>query len=129
MPILAYESHCGRETITEIIRYVDQAGSVKTPPSRRDKDLALIKGYISDTRPLHCRRTLDQYSYYMLETTERRDKDQVVFRWATDQQDMPVAEAPVLMVDQLWLWVLPDGTSPYLPLESSCLAANTCQGR
>ena len=76
----------------------------------------LIRGYLypdEGIKPLHSRRTLDQYSYYMLKSTERRDKDQVVYRWAS--RELPPPESPkdactpILMVDQLWLWVLPDG--------------------
>lgn len=107
MPFLAYESHEGRRKIAKIINRVRDA---KADTVLGDKDSALIKGYISSsTGPLHCRRTLDQYSYYMLETTERRDKDQVVYRWAK-KLGKPKKEVPILMVDQLWLWVLPDGT-------------------
>lgn len=154
-----------------------------------DVDTSLIDAYLNSDRPIHCRRTLDQYSYYMLETTEMRDLDQVVYKWARKQQyrqrksgstranpdedldeidqemvtnvwdteviyrlvkrpdgsvhegnegpadaaqaQKPYKEAtghssaekdrgseiprearhrPVIMVDQLWLWILPDGT-------------------
>jgi len=105
---------------------------------------SLIEAYLLSEKPLHCRRTLDQYSYYMLDTTESRDIDQVVYKWARKQQhkekktptkatitkhispdfygDVPEGDndrshdvshrrkhRPVIMVDQLWLWVLPDG--------------------
>ncbi|GAB1309927.1 Ankyrin repeat protein [Madurella fahalii] len=107
MPFLAYESHEGRRKIAKIINQVRDSNADTV---LSDKNSALIKGYISSrTGPLHCRRTLDQYSYYMLETTERRDKDQVVYRWAKSL-GKPKKEVPILMVDQLWLWVLPDGT-------------------
>jgi hypothetical protein len=84
-------------------------------------DFSLVLGYLDSERPLHCRRTLDQYSYYMLETTESRDIDQVVYKWARKQQERQRANLassnpdrrpknrPILMVDQLWLWILPDG--------------------
>jgi hypothetical protein len=108
MPILAYESHSSREQMTKIIRAVTDGSEegVKVRPGKGHRNLDLIEGYISKSanKPLHCRRTLDQYSYYMLETTDRRDEDQVVFRWAKER-----SQAPILMVDQLWLWVLPDG--------------------
>ncbi|KAK0673165.1 hypothetical protein QBC41DRAFT_352872 [Cercophora samala] len=108
MPYLAYESHDGRKRMAAMINRVNDKSN---PWSLFDRDSALIDGYIhaQDVLPLHCRRTLDQYSYYMLETTERRDKDQVVYRWAT-KHGKPKNTAPILMVDQLWLWVLPDGT-------------------
>ncbi|KAF1992710.1 hypothetical protein P154DRAFT_452242 [Amniculicola lignicola CBS 123094] len=93
--------------MTKIIRAVTDGSEegVKLRPRKGHRNLDLIEGYIpkSAKKPLHCRRTLDQYSYYMLETTDRRDEDQVVFRWAKER-----SQAPILMVDQLWLWVLPD---------------------
>ncbi|KAK1831011.1 hypothetical protein QBC39DRAFT_284169, partial [Podospora conica] len=49
----------------------------------------------------------------MLKNTEGRDKDQVVYRWAKKHKATNPSEdpsTPILMVDQLWLWVLPDGT-------------------
>jgi len=127
MPVLAYESYEEWQNIFEIInreskekalivQSVDRGRYYRPSTPQSDKDSALIEGYISppeDTRPLHCRRTLDQYSYYMLETTERRDRDQVTYRWAKRQKDtVSQGPTPILMVDQLWLWVLPDGISP-----------------
>ncbi len=165
MPVLSYESH---EEWQIVFRTITRSTREKTPGSlygrgnaewiknnspgsvrsHKGTDLAdiesaaLINGYISpsdDTGPLHCRRTLDQYSYYMLETTERRDKDQVVYRWAEKQrkanqprestswetsqqgdstlsrENLPSDSTlrnstPIVMIDQLWLWVLPNGT-------------------
>jgi hypothetical protein len=160
MPILAYENYGERETIVRIINQATK-GTPSDPwkltlaagrkrgnrlwsePSQASKDRSrfkevadLINGYISppeDIGPLHCRRTLDQYSYYMLDTTERRDKDQVVYRWVKNRDDPVRAHAagdkmesvdpqkpiPILMVDQLWLWVLPDGNHAARPQTSS----------
>lgn len=87
-------------------------------------DTSVVEAYLEHERPIHCRRTLDQYRYYMLEDTEARDLDQVVYKWARQQQHDKAASRedgraeknvfaarnrPVIMVDQLWLWVLPDG--------------------
>ena len=49
-------------------------------------------------------RTLDQSYYYMLESTEDRDKSQVVARLA---QNAKQEDWNLVMVDQLWAWVLP----------------------
>lgn len=176
MPVLSYESH---EEWQTVFRTITRATREKTQGSlygrgnvgwiknnspgsirsHRDADLAdsesaLINGYISpsdDTGPLHCRRTLDQYSYYMLETTERRDKDQVVYRWAEKQrkanqlreltswetsqqgdstlslENLPSDSTlrnstPIVMIDQLWLWVLPNGTKlhPFALKKTNC---------
>lgn len=111
MPFLAYENHEGRKKNAKIIhRTRDPTLKRGSSSSSADRDSALIQGYLTyDKGPLHCRRTLDQYSYYMLETTERRDKDQVVYRWAKEQGKTK-NQIPLLMIDQLWLWILPDGT-------------------
>jgi len=108
----------------------------------REPHIHQIDAYIHSDKPLHCRRTLDQYSYYMMDTTEPRDLDQIVYKWARNKQsrqrsaegapesfsedevniksgadrDKPTEipreprHRPVIMVDQLWLWVLPNGT-------------------
>ncbi|KAK6083985.1 hypothetical protein SCUP515_01681 [Seiridium cupressi] len=77
--------------------------------------------------PLHPRRTLDQSHYYMLRDTTYRDRTQVVSRWfrrnRREQTRQQNHERPtfrnraghilfaeedhnILMVDQLWLWVI-----------------------
>lgn len=79
----------------------------------------LIRAY-SKPRELHLRRTLDQFTYHMLGDTEERDNDQVIFRWARKmhKQDARTGNKPppnkdddqdgypILMVDQLWIWIL-----------------------
>jgi hypothetical protein len=141
MPILSYESYNDWEAVVQIIKQwsKEQQFDARKPAiaigrdrnhrrwsdssqaerdrSRLKEVATLINGYISpsgDIQPLHCRRTLDQYSYYMLDTTERRDKDQVVYRWVEKQKKSsksadPQKPTPLIMVDQPWLWVLPDG--------------------
>lgn len=54
--------------------------------------------------PLHLRRTLDQFQYYMTDNTEDRDTDQVISRYFKRRHsDTPL---PIMMVDQLWIWIL-----------------------
>ncbi|KAK0638447.1 hypothetical protein B0T16DRAFT_337864 [Cercophora newfieldiana] len=77
------------------------------------REAQLLSGYLDSkqAKPVHCRRTLDQFSYYMLNSTEARDKSQVAYRWA--KSPAVCAEAknrPIVMVDQLWLWAFHDGT-------------------
>jgi Mg2+ and Co2+ transporter CorA len=77
---------------------------------------------------LHVRRTLDQSHYFMLEDTTNRDQDQVVLRAARIPKKSPTSnlekdagsrkesatepvysdkeEYPMVVVDQLWLWVI-----------------------
>jgi len=88
------------------------------PESSHDKlvlrdDKMLIRAYLKNTsRSLHPRRTLDQFYYYMLDDTEKRDLDQVVERWVRSNNNHqsstePEANSPnIFMVDQLWLWVV-----------------------
>lgn len=94
----------------------------------------LIWQYLMSDLPLHCRRTLDQFGYPSLRNTSVRDGDQILYkRTKADKDDRPPGEisakqtkrlsrgsarlpgasgvsnneaAKVLMVDQLWLWVL-----------------------
>ena len=95
----------------------------------------LIWQYLTSHRPLHCRRTLDQYGYPSLRKTAVRDADQILYKRTKvdkDTEPPPTAGtkhsvhgslsrnhdplidseqekgAKVLMVDQLWLWIVDD---------------------
>lgn len=101
MPVLAYEKHRERKVMSRAIRRASHLSTLGLLPpgglKNANVDTSLIEAYLNTERPLHCRRTLDQYSYYMLETTESRDLDQVVYKWARKQQsrgtkDRPIAE-------------------------------------
>lgn len=143
MPVLAFEEHRSRKKMTKAIHRALAREASSTPtefsPTQPNTvyssgvssiskgapvDTSVVESYLQSERPIHCRRTLDQYRYYMLETTESRDRDQVVYKWARNRQYRnkdtgsvgvlggKVFEAgnrPVIMVDQLWLWILPDG--------------------
>ncbi|KAK4443566.1 hypothetical protein QBC34DRAFT_416950 [Podospora aff. communis PSN243] len=77
------------------------------------REAQLLSGYLdsSQSKPVHCRRTLDQFSYYMLNSTEARDKSQVAYRWAKNPTVCTEPKnRPIVMVDQLWLWAFHDGT-------------------
>ncbi|KAL2192757.1 hypothetical protein P885DRAFT_46914 [Corynascus similis CBS 632.67] len=78
---------------------------------RKRREAQLLRGYLDSkhVRPVHCRRTLDQFSYYMLNSTEARDKSQVAYRWAKSPE-VEAKNRPIIMVDQLWLWAFRDGT-------------------
>ncbi len=81
--------------------------------SKVHREALLLDGYLNSeqVKPVHCRRTLDQFSYYMLKSTEVRDKGQVTYRWAKKGEWPPAPkDRPIVMIDQLWLWVLHDGT-------------------
>ncbi|KAG8159647.1 hypothetical protein KVR01_010284 [Diaporthe batatas] len=59
---------------------------------------------------LHIRRTLDQSYFLNLEDTSERDSDQVVYRATRLPWHIPGNLTRVVMVDQLWLWILDDYT-------------------
>ncbi|GAB7332487.1 hypothetical protein MBLNU13_g04281t1 [Cladosporium sp. NU13] len=89
----------------------------KSTLSNREK--LLVREYLPKSPPLHIRRTLDQYYYYMLSDTGQRDADQVVTRWARDY--LKIRDHNILMVDQLWLWVIAgDQDKNILPSVVTC---------
>ncbi|KAH7382941.1 hypothetical protein BKA64DRAFT_683555 [Cadophora sp. MPI-SDFR-AT-0126] len=89
-------------------------------------DEKLLFEYLHADPPLQPRRTLDQSYYGALKSTQARDRDQVVYRATTPaphacmkrnpgdkcpdcQQD--IKKVPrLIMVDQLWMWILDDKT-------------------
>ncbi len=98
----------------------------------------LIWQHLTSDQPVHCRRTLDQYGYPSLRNTAVRDGDQILYKRtkmdadvqtpketsmmhklqssraaAARQSAMPNADdgvAKILMVDQLWLWIVDNKT-------------------
>ena len=83
--------------------------------------------YLHEKPPLHPRRTLDQSYYGALKSTMTRDRDQVVYRATTPEQHgcldpgtcpqckQDIRKVPrLIMVDQLWLWILDESESPVL---------------
>ncbi len=103
------------------------------------RDKMLLNKYLPHDPPLHPRRTLDQAFYWTLRSTQKRDCDQVVFRGTTAKPDdfyrfdfktktWPKHEeyeikgtcpectvniqklSRVIMVDQLWIWILDEKT-------------------
>lgn len=67
---------------------------------------AVVNGKQEDEPPLHIRRTLDQAYFMTLKDTSRRDRDQVVYRATKKPWFKPGHVIRVVMVDQLWLWIL-----------------------
>jgi hypothetical protein len=94
----------------------------------------LVAQYLHAQPPLHPRRTLDQSYYGALKNTGTRDRDQVVYRATAPEphEHDPCWEECVqcredirkiprlIMVDQLWLWILDESTLLFLLLE--CLS-------
>jgi hypothetical protein len=101
--------------------YTGFADTTKTSP-RETMERSLANTFLNDAKKsLHPRRTLDQFYYPSLGTTVRRDADQTISKWTGD--DLPEDGRPraadhskLLMVDQLWCWVLDESLfipSPY----------------
>ncbi|KAK1671862.1 hypothetical protein BDP55DRAFT_675020 [Colletotrichum godetiae] len=127
MPYLHWESDEKRREMNEKIAKVNAAQTLdmarltqalkngvkgafgeQTPHAgTEDKNMALLGHYlfpVPPQSPVHLRRTLDQFQYYMTESTEDRDSDQVISRYFKRRHpDIPL---PVMMIDQLWIWVL-----------------------
>lgn len=72
--------------------------------TRADPDAKLLENFLFHDPPLHIRRTLDQFHYYMTDDTTVRDSDQVITRYF--QRKFPMKPVPIVMVDQLWLWIV-----------------------
>jgi hypothetical protein len=77
---------------------------------------------------LHKTRTLDEFYYDSLSNTHDRDKTQVITRYLNlKSQEAKAKDAgqpkeqdedgriKILRVDQIWLWVIDSGKSPYQP--------------
>ncbi|KAH7390185.1 hypothetical protein BKA64DRAFT_116535 [Cadophora sp. MPI-SDFR-AT-0126] len=75
-----------------------------------EADERLLRDNLHQTPPLHIRRTLDQSYFLTLDDTGVRDKDQVVYRGTRQGKSYHSHSTRVVMVDQLWLWILDDNT-------------------
>ncbi len=82
-----------------------------------EADERLLRDHVKADPPLHIRRTLDQYYFATLDDTSQRDKDQVVYRGTKAGRSLHSHDTRVVMVDQLWLWILDDSSSSpeYIP--------------
>ncbi|RYP79936.1 hypothetical protein DL769_002695 [Monosporascus sp. CRB-8-3] len=112
----------------KLIGYVLRAAAALLEAMDFDTEERLITKYLNERSPLHPRRTLDQSYYGALKSTGTRDRDQVVYR-ATKPTSHDCAEnlegeygkcrvcqddsrkvPRLIMVDQLWLWILDEKT-------------------
>ncbi|KAL8375857.1 hypothetical protein RB595_007131 [Gaeumannomyces hyphopodioides] len=75
-----------------------------------ERDERLLKENFHEKSPMHIRRTLDQFYFLTLEDTSERDRDQVVYRATKARYKLRKQIPRVVMVDQLWLWILDDHT-------------------
>ena len=136
MPYLHWETDEAREKMHNVIEDIEVPGTAGTRTARgvkvddlplselgkkvlpkailygaaqnADADEKLLRKHLTSERPVHIRRTLDQSYYWTLKDTSDRDRDQVVYR-ATKKADQNPQIPRIVMVDQLWMWIL-DGS-------------------
>lgn len=108
MPYMSYEARERHKQRTARLRR--RSGiSDKRDEEELDEQLldheeeSLYEAWLNHERPLHIRRTLDQYHYHMLDDTRTRDDDQVVLRFQ-EKKGIKPPDQRLLMVDQLWIW-------------------------
>ncbi|RAL15292.1 uncharacterized protein BO97DRAFT_463290 [Aspergillus homomorphus CBS 101889] len=87
----------------------------------------LIWKLLGNEPPIHIRRTLDQFGYPNLRSTVARDDDQMLWKRtkkkvnpsefnsallveSNSENQGPFMDGKVLMVDQLWLWIVDEKT-------------------
>jgi hypothetical protein len=70
--------------------------------NQRQSLYEITRDYLNEGSSLHPRRSLDQFFYSRLSDTTTRDNDQVVSKHTLRGPGGP----KMIMVDQLWLWVI-----------------------
>lgn len=111
MPYLHFESTRRRQEMQEAIKRAEMLRSPlgRTLGKAHTFDEMLIRAHLAtSTVSLHVRRTLDQSFYHNIDT-ESRDQDQVVYRYQLKGNDDPDVDPKIVMVDQLWMWILGKG--------------------
>jgi hypothetical protein len=97
-------------------------------PQQDGKD-RLFYDNLRQANRIQIRRSLDQSYYWTLKDSERRDRDQVIDRYAEEHLEQEEAQRALLMVDQMWLWLLNEDApnsehSPLLVLSSTNRSRN-----
>ncbi|KAH8710144.1 hypothetical protein GQ44DRAFT_830452 [Phaeosphaeriaceae sp. PMI808] len=97
-------------------KYIRQERNVqpRIPPNTASERETLEHGLFQHP-PLHPRRTLDQFYYSSLTDTTARDRDQTISKWTgsdidQDGRDSAADDSLLIMIDQLWCWVLDERT-------------------
>lgn len=105
MPYLDLETRSGVSDL-RAQRTTDKKSKTRDPPTKRDEYLhQAYRAWDTEGFLLHTRRTLDQFWYKSIDTGFR-DDDQVVGRYQRGHPHPDKTEVDILMVDQLWIWVL-----------------------
>ena len=112
MPYLHFETYGQHREMTKQYKRIanvavaEPAVKKTTKGHSSEKDLALLEAHLdTPEHSLHIRRTLDQ-SFYHHVNTDIRDNDQVIHRFQEDILKCDHDDAKIIMVDQLWMWVI-----------------------
>ncbi|KMK62050.1 hypothetical protein Y699_02891 [Aspergillus fumigatus Z5] len=131
MPYLHWDTYWNLIQRRKVVQDRLRQGRSRPVPGKISKahlESKLIWKFLGSEPPIHLRRTLDQFGYPNLRSTAARDDDQMLWkrtrksinlkdeigdsaRLESDSSVPDVFEdGKVLMVDQLWLWVLDQRT-------------------
>ncbi|CAG8075584.1 unnamed protein product [Penicillium salamii] len=135
VPYLHWDSYRNLIQRRKVVEDRLRQGRSRPIPNRISKaslEAQLIWTYLGCEPPVHLRRTLDQYGYPNLRSTVARDDDQMLWKrtrrkahideqlneYLESAQDDPendtehceFMDGNVLMVDQLWLWIVDEKT-------------------
>ncbi|KAK4546474.1 hypothetical protein LTR36_002151 [Oleoguttula mirabilis] len=112
-PYLHFETDARRREMQEALKQAESAANTKGMSAAADalvrepqhEDELLLKAHLGSST-LHIRRTLDQFFYRTIDTAFR-DATQVVYKHLEEHAKI-AEDLKVLMVDQLWMWILGD---------------------
>jgi hypothetical protein len=105
MPYIHYDQVTSFWAMRELVELSQKSPSQeKLPHGSRPEDSLFFENLYRDR--IQIRRSLDQSYYWTLKDTSRRDRDQVIDRYAEEHLGQREDERALLMVDQLWLWLL-----------------------
>ena len=114
MPYLHWEEHQTWSDRQSLITELEQSNNcthsvdrVKKHRVYSQEDTSFLRKYINHESPAHDRRTLDQSYYYNLRKPQSQNNDKVILQYT---KNVPEMTSKMIMVDQLWLWVLDGNT-------------------
>src|SRR5436305_2062569 len=116
MPYLHWTTSKRQAERSQLIKELSAITNYKRPAweelNKSDEPIKtkLIRAFLFHNPPLHLRKTLDQFYYNTLPDTETdvRNTDQVVYKYAIKHLQQPDRRIPpkIIMVNQLWLWII-----------------------
>jgi hypothetical protein len=121
LPYMNWDTFGGFVSLREGYNQPNRPGGQHRPPETAT-EREILESYLAAKLPrstaVHPRRTLDQFFYSSLNSTESRDDDQTISKWTGDGPEQvgegrprAVDDSLLVMVDQLWCWILDKGRS------------------